>query len=120
METAGFTPGVTIGKGFFASVNLARRESDGLLVAVKRASKRGKYGKFAQLERDALVQCQGHPFIPKVFCAFQTATTLDIALEFLIGGACLTEPFLALSHRPTRFARVRNLEPAHHPSKFAP
>jgi serine/threonine protein kinase len=76
----------TIGKGMFASVELARRGEDKTLVAIKRASKRGKNGKFAQFERDALLRCQGHPFIPVLFGAYQTDDTLCIVLEFLIGG----------------------------------
>ena len=40
----------------------------------------------AQLERDTLAACCGHPFVVSMESAFQTRESLCVVLEFLGGG----------------------------------
>lgn len=79
----------TIGEGYSSKVQLVRRKIDHKLFALKLISKK-KLEKQTEIERmvterNVLIQ-NNHPFITKLYSAFQTDSHLVFALEYVGGG----------------------------------
>ncbi|KAI7866174.1 kinase-like domain-containing protein [Spinellus fusiger] len=79
-----------LGKGAFGKVFLVKHQSSSTLYAMKVLKKasfvlHGKSAEHAKTERQILEDVR-HPFIVKLFYAFQTPYSLHMILEYAVGG----------------------------------
>ena len=133
MSMAEFTVIRTIGKGYCGRVLLAKKHSDNKLYALKAISKSRLVNSSLLprtiAERNILLQAN-HPFIPKLYAAFQTENQLILVLEFVGGGDLqhhldkgivfspkqakiyLAEMVIALSHLHKMGVVFRDLKPS--------
>ncbi|RKP13860.1 kinase-like domain-containing protein [Piptocephalis cylindrospora] len=89
-----FVPLKVIGTGTYGKVFLVRERSSGRLYAMKTLRKaavvvHSKYTEHTKAERQILEAVQ-HPFIVKLYYAFQTARKLYLVLEYVPGGELFT------------------------------
>ncbi|KAG0173378.1 serine/threonine protein kinase psk1 [Apophysomyces sp. BC1034] len=87
-----------LGRGAFGKVFLVKHQSSGSLYAMKVLKKaslivQGKSAEHVKTERQVLEEVR-HPFIVKLFYAFQTPAELHMILEYAVGG----ELFRHLDH----------------------
>lgn len=78
-----------IGKGGFSKVFLVRKKSSGFMYAMKVLDKNMATDarKLKQIENERkIMQITNHPFIVKLYWAFQTYTTLNFVMDFCVGG----------------------------------
>ena len=84
-----FTPLELLGKGSFGEVYLVRKNSTGILYAMKILNKNRIMAqnlvRYARAERNILSYSQ-HPFIVGLNFAFQTSTKLFLLLDYAPGG----------------------------------
>ncbi|KAI9228729.1 MAG: kinase-like domain-containing protein [Piptocephalis tieghemiana] len=89
-----FIPLKVIGTGTYGKVFLVRERSSGRLFAMKTLKKaavvvHSKYTEHTKAERQILEAVQ-HPFIVKLYYAFQTQRKLYLVLEYVPGGELFT------------------------------
>lgn len=80
---------MVIGKGGFSKVFLVRKKSSGLMYAMKVLDKNmlTDQRKLKQIENERkIMNLINHPFIVKLYWAFQTNTTLNFVMDFCVGG----------------------------------
>lgn len=78
-----------IGKGGFSKVFLVRKKSSGFMYAMKVLDKSmaTDQRKLKQIENERkIMQITNHPFIVKLYWAFQTYTTLNFVMDLWVGG----------------------------------
>ncbi|CAI2384367.1 unnamed protein product [Moneuplotes crassus] len=78
-----------IGKGGFSKVFLVRKKSSGFMYAMKVLDKNmaTDQRKLKQIENERkIMQITNHPFIVKLYWAFQTYTTLNFVMDLCVGG----------------------------------
>ncbi|GAO47357.1 kinase-like protein [Saitoella complicata NRRL Y-17804] len=133
MAPSDFTPLKVLGKGAYGTVHLVKQNSTGRLFAQKQLKKasivvRAKTVDGIKAERQILEEVR-HPFIVKLFYAFQSHTKLYLILEYAMGGELFThletakmfdeataafytaEIVLALSHLHSLGVVYRDLKP---------
>jgi serine/threonine protein kinase len=135
MSAVDFEPITCLGKGTYGTVLLVRQHSTGRLFAQKQLKKaslvvRKKLVEQTKTERAILEQVNRHPFVVKLFYAFQDAEKLYLILEYAQGGELfhhlsmermfdedtaafyMAEMVLALSHLHSNLGVVyRDLKP---------
>jgi hypothetical protein len=80
-------PILTIGKGFFSTVELVQFHDEYLAQkeVPKKVIEKHKLEEGVYAERDCMVQCQ-HPFIFQLHYCYQTSSTFYYGMDFLPGG----------------------------------
>ena len=91
MTASDFEPVKCLGKGAFGTVHLVRQTSTGRLFAQKQLKKatltvRKKFIEQTRSERQILESVNRHPFVVKLFYAFQDHRKLYLILEYAQGG----------------------------------
>ncbi|KAI9669371.1 MAG: serine/threonine protein kinase psk1 [Alyxoria varia] len=91
MTASDFQPLKCLGKGAFGTVHLVRQSSTGRLFAQKQLKKatltvRKKFIEQTRSERQILESVNRHPFVVKLFYAFQDHRKLYLILEYAQGG----------------------------------
>ncbi|KAL9619940.1 MAG: hypothetical protein Q9160_005497 [Pyrenula sp. 1 TL-2023] len=91
MGASDFTPLKTLGKGSYGTVNLVKQHSTGRLFAQKQLRKASltmhkKVVERTKTERSILESVSRHPFIVKLYYAFQDHHKLYLILEYASGG----------------------------------
>ena len=91
MTASDFTPIKCLGKGTFGTVLLVKQNSTGRLFAQKQLKKatltvRKKLVEKTRSERQILESVNRHPFVVKLFYAFQDHAKLYLILEYAQGG----------------------------------
>ncbi|KAK3057718.1 hypothetical protein LTS18_011498 [Coniosporium uncinatum] len=91
MTPSDFEPLKVLGKGSFGKVMLVRQKASGRLFAQKQLKKASivvhkKMVERTRTERAILEQVNRHPFVVKLFYAFQDADKLYLILEYASGG----------------------------------
>ena len=95
MTATDFTPLKCLGKGTFGTVLLVRQNTTGRLFAQKQLKKatltvRKKLVEQTRSERQILESVNRHPFVVKLFYAFQDHAKLYLILEYAQGGELFT------------------------------
>ena len=95
MTANDFTPLKCLGKGSFGTVLLVKQNSTGRLFAQKQLKKatltvRKKLIEQTRSERQILESVNRHPFVVKLFYAFQDHAKLYLILEYAQGGELFT------------------------------
>lgn len=95
MTASDFTPLKCLGKGTFGTVLLVKQNSTGRLFAQKQLKKatltvRKKLIEQTRSERQILESVNRHPFVVKLFYAFQDHAKLYLILEYAQGGELFT------------------------------
>ena len=89
VQVQDFTFLSVIGKGSFAKVHLVRKKSSGKIFAMKVLKKKyilnKKVDSFVTAE-NTILRMMDHPFIVKLFYAFQNEKKLYFVLEYCSGG----------------------------------
>ena len=84
-----FAPIQLIGKGSFGEVYLVKKKSTGKLYAMKIMSKRmiqrQNLAKYIYTEKNVQSSIK-HPFIVRLYCAFQSSTRLFMVMDYCGGG----------------------------------
>lgn len=95
MTASDFTPLKCLGKGTYGTVLLVKQNSTGRLFAQKQLKKatltvRKKLIEQTRSERQILESVNRHPFVVKLFYAFQDHAKLYLILEYAQGGELFT------------------------------
>ena len=95
MAASDFTPLKCLGKGTYGTVLLVKQNSTGRLFAQKQLKKatltvRKKLIEQTRSERQILESVNRHPFVVKLFYAFQDHAKLYLILEYAQGGELFT------------------------------
>ena len=89
VQVQDFTFISVIGKGSFAKVHLVRKKTTGKIMAMKVLKKKyvidKKVDNFVTAE-NSILRMMDHPFIVKLFYAFQNEKKLYFVLEYCSGG----------------------------------